>query len=123
MRIERGQVTTNDRTYHQIVAAFGFTYGRELSDAAHRVPARVRVKRCARCRRSLRRSAFPRNPRLRDGLGSWCRSCQVARTREWRAEHAAEINSRKRAIHARNRDTINARRRELYRSRQGARPR
>jgi hypothetical protein len=71
-------------------------------------------RRCAHCGRDLPPTAFRRNPRLQDGLASWCRECQVAATRAWRAANAGEINKRKRATYAENRDAINARRRGAY---------
>jgi hypothetical protein len=71
-------------------------------------------RRCARCKRDLPVTAFGPNPKLQDGLGSWCRECHIAATRAWRAANAAEINERKRADYAKDRDAINARRRAAY---------
>jgi len=58
-------------------------------------------RRCARCERFLPATAFRANPRLRDGLDSWCRECFVARTKRWRAENPAytgAYNTSRRAL-------------------------
>ena len=54
---------------------------------------------CSRCSRDLRPAAFMPNARMRSGRSSWCRSCALAATRQWRA---------------RNRDALNAARRVHY---------
>jgi hypothetical protein len=54
------------------------------------------LKRCTRCRRMLPVEAFPANPRLRGGLGSWCRSCHVERNRAWRLENRERLNAARR---------------------------
>jgi hypothetical protein len=41
-------------------------------------------KRCARCGQWLPLEAFRPNPRLRSGLGSWCKACHAKRMQEWR---------------------------------------
>lgn len=79
-----------------------------------------RGRTCTRCKRWKQAAAFRPNPKLRVGLSSWCRRCQVARTREWRADASVEIAARRRALFADPlvRDRDNARRRALY-ARQG----
>jgi hypothetical protein len=72
------------------------------------------TRQCARCKNWLQPAAFARNPRVRDGLSSWCRKCQVARTRGWRAEHRTAILAKRRQQWAARRDELNAHRRELY---------
>jgi hypothetical protein len=62
-------------------------------------------KRCVRCERWLPFEAFRANPRLRSGLNSWCKECQLERGRQWRAEHP-EYEQR-----------YNERRREAYQAR------
>jgi hypothetical protein len=56
-------------------------------------------KRCTHCREWLPFSAFRPNKKLKSGLNSWCRKCGLLATQEWRE---------------RNRDELNARRREAY---------
>lgn len=57
-------------------------------DAANRLPsAPSGSKRCRRCDRILPVDAFQQNARMRDGRQSWCRTCQVVRTQEWRLAH------------------------------------
>ena len=51
--------------------------------AAHRDPGTE--KRCAHCEQWLPIDQFRANPRLRDGLHSWCRECCAEANREWRA--------------------------------------
>lgn len=85
-----------------------------------RATSRPRGHTCARCGRWKQAAAFLPNPKMRDGLHSWCRRCSVARTRQYRAEHGAEINARRRARFASDpqlRERENARRRQLYRAR------
>src|SRR3954447_16590017 len=68
----------------------------------HKEVAGVIVKRGARCRQVLPAEAFPANPRMKTGLGSWCRECQLERNRRWRAEHpeyAAKVNAARRVKH------------------------
>jgi hypothetical protein len=54
---------------------------------------------CTRCGATLPLSEFPVNRRMRDGHSSWCRSCAVAATREWRASIRTEYNSRRHVHH------------------------
>lgn len=78
---------------------------------------RPRGRTCTRCRQWRPAWAFRPNPRLRGGLGSWCRPCHVRATREWRAQHADDINSRRRARRAQDaawREKDLASRRRLY---------
>jgi hypothetical protein len=44
-------------------------------------------KLCARCDEWKPLEAFRPNHRDRTGLNSYCKDCQLERTREWRAEH------------------------------------
>jgi hypothetical protein len=53
-------------------------------------------KRCTRCGDWLPRSLFRPNPKIRSGLSSWCKPCQLERTQQWRAEHRDELNARRR---------------------------
>ena len=64
----------------------------------------VAAKRCRRCGEVKDRSEFPASTKLSDGLLSWCRSCAVERTRQWRAENRDEYNRRQRARYAVKRD-------------------
>ncbi|MEX2136218.1 MAG: hypothetical protein WEB29_04545 [Chloroflexota bacterium] len=57
------------------------------------------TRRCSRCHEVKPRQRFSPNPRMGDGLSSWCRDCASAATRAWRA---------------RVRDTYNAARRVSY---------
>jgi hypothetical protein len=58
------------------------------------------MRTCTRCTESKSADQFPANPACRDGLSSWCRTCHLARTKQWRAEHGAEYNIRRRQIAA-----------------------
>jgi hypothetical protein len=58
------------------------------------------MKLCTRCKRSRPREEFRLNPKMRDGLGSWCRRCSVERTRQWRADNRVAYNSRARQRYA-----------------------
>ena len=93
---------------------------RRLAEIARR-SAKLSVpteKRCVRCGESKPVAEFRRNPRMRDGFGSWCRECSVARTREWRAEHREELNARRRAEYAAaKRGAVRPYRRRVVRSR------
>lgn len=58
---------------------------------------------CARCERWLSPGDFPVNPRMRHGRGSWCKPCQAASNRRWRAatpEYQAAYNADRRAAYA-----------------------
>jgi hypothetical protein len=68
---------------------------------------------CVRCGRALPPTAFRANTRKRNGLHSWCNACQVARTRQWRAENRDALNERRRAWWAEHRDEDRPRRAEL----------
>lgn len=87
-----------------------------LMEAEARKPGRAGQlgRTCRRCRRWKQAIALRANPKLRIQLNSWCRLCQVARSKRWRAENAAAINESKRAHYAANRAAILARRREIY---------
>lgn len=50
-------------------------------------------KTCRRCGQSKPAADFRANDRMRDGLNSWCKACQVERTREWRRDHRDEYNA------------------------------
>jgi hypothetical protein len=80
-------------------------HGQRLADGS---------RQCAKCRKWLQPEAFPPNPRVQDGLGSWCRPCKVAATRRWRADHRTANLSRRRELWAARREEVNAHRRELY---------
>jgi hypothetical protein len=55
--------------------------------ARHREPGSE--KRCSRCGEWLPVGEFRPNPRLKDGLHSWCRACCAEANREWRARKRA----------------------------------
>ncbi len=69
-------------------------------------------KFCSRCGKCLPFAAFPRNPRLKSGKGSWCRECRRAATREWREanpEYFAAYNAERRAKYAAERGSLERR--------------
>jgi hypothetical protein len=70
--------------------------------------------RCTNCQQEKPASAFRPNQRLRLGFNSWCRECQVARTRQWRADHREEILARRRKQWADRAAEVNERRRARY---------
>ena len=41
-------------------------------------------KACRRCGEVREAAQFPPNPRMRDGLHSWCRVCMAGASRRWR---------------------------------------
>jgi hypothetical protein len=58
------------------------------------------MKTCRHCGKSKAASEFPSNPRVSDGLSSWCRACHSEATERWRAanpERIALYNARRRA--------------------------
>lgn len=57
-------------------------------------------KACRHCGETKPAPAFPLNPRMRDGLGSWCKPCHLVRTQQWRREHRERINASRRAQYA-----------------------
>lgn len=54
---------------------------------------------CTRCGRTLPVAGFPPAARKADGRSSWCRDCQNAATRRWRAANAEVINAPRRVHH------------------------
>jgi hypothetical protein len=69
-----------------------------------RPPARKtekQTKACTKCGEVKPLEEFRRNPRMADGISSWCSACHVAATRDWRQ---------------RNRELDNERQRERYRA-------
>jgi hypothetical protein len=44
-------------------------------------------RHCSRCNQFLPFASFRPNLRLKSGWHSWCKTCCVERTRQWRAEH------------------------------------
>jgi len=60
-------------------------------------------KRCRHCERELPAAAFPANPKIRDGLSSWCRECHRAAAAASRAVHGAKYNDRRRGSVTRGR--------------------
>jgi hypothetical protein len=46
------------------------------------------VKTCRKCGETKPVSEFRRNPRVRDGLSSWCSECHRDATRRWRSDPA-----------------------------------
>jgi hypothetical protein len=55
---------------------------------------------CCRCQRWLPEGDFAPNPRMRDGIDSWCRPCHVAATRAWRERNRDYIDARNAARRA-----------------------
>jgi hypothetical protein len=58
------------------------------------------MKVCRHCGESKPPAEFRRNPRMKDGLSSWCSACHNAATKRWRDEHRDEINERRRVVPA-----------------------
>lgn len=57
--------------------------------------------RCTRCGQMLPREQFRPNLRLSSGVNSWCKPCQVERTRQWRAANNEKYRRRKRQLYKR----------------------
>jgi hypothetical protein len=75
------------------------------------------TRQCANCKKWLEPAAFGPNSRTKDGLSGWCRKCQVARTKQWRADNRAAILAKRRKQWAAHRVELNRHRRELYATR------
>ena len=54
-------------------------------------------KNCRRCGQTKRADLFPRNPRVSDGLSSWCRACHALACREHRERKRIERQRAERA--------------------------
>ena len=70
------------------------------------------AKRCRHCGETKEASEFRANPRMRDGLSSWCAECHNAASRRWRDKQRALVEE---ALAARDRarvEALRARRRE-----------
>jgi hypothetical protein len=59
------------------------------------IPERTH-KHCTHCREWLPFSAFRRNKRMKNGLNSWCKNCQLEATQDWRDRNRDEINRARR---------------------------
>jgi hypothetical protein len=55
---------------------------------------------CTRCQSWKRESEFRPNPRMSDGLDSWCCECHVAATRAWRERNRDYVDARNAARRA-----------------------
>ena len=51
------------------------------------------MKVCRKCADSKESQAFPPNPRMRDGLHSWCRVCMALAARRWRERNAEKVTA------------------------------
>lgn len=63
-----------------------------------RRPSDDPLRLCARCHVMQPRTEFRAYRHNRDGLASYCRTCQLAATQKWRAEHYDEIMARRREL-------------------------
>jgi hypothetical protein len=54
------------------------------------------MKHCRHCDQDKPVEQFPGNRHMRDRLSSWCRTCHLARTKQWRAEHHIDYNALRR---------------------------
>ena len=75
---------------------------------------------CTRCGDYKLADAFPVNDRARYGLGSWCKACQVERTRAWRAANPDKANAATRARYHADPERERARKRARYHARKAA---
>jgi hypothetical protein len=73
----------------QVVNRAGARTPREFFARETRVSdtAAASEKRCRRCGEVKPLEGFPPAPRIRDGRNSWCRTCYLEATRQWRAAH------------------------------------
>jgi hypothetical protein len=55
---------------------------------------------CTRCQALKPVTEFRANPRMRDGLDSWCRACHVEATSAWRERNRVYIDARNAARRA-----------------------
>lgn len=71
------------------------------TDIPHLSGKKCANKTCVRCGASRPTSEFRANPKMRDGLHSWCKGCTVARTRQWREDNPEKValsNERRRVL-------------------------
>ncbi len=50
-------------------------------------------KACRHCGETKEAAAFPANPRMADGLKSWCRACSAQATRRWRERNPEYVDA------------------------------
>lgn len=85
----------------------GGVEARTVGDPRHQVPPREEKrekqkgsaptsKTCRKCGETKTAADFPRNPRVSDGLSSWCKPCHRAATNAWRERKRAEADRAKR---------------------------
>jgi hypothetical protein len=67
------------------------------------IKGRKTAKTCRKCGEEKPVEEFRRNPRISDGLSSWCSVCHVAATRDWRRRNKELNNKRRRERYARQR--------------------
>jgi hypothetical protein len=63
------------------------------------------VKTCRRCGKTKDAAEFRTNPRVRDGLSSWCAECHNGATRRWRERQRELVTE---ALEARRRAHVEA---------------
>ena len=51
------------------------------------------MKACRRCGEVKAAAEFARNPRMRDGLHSWCRVCMAWAARRWRERNPERVEA------------------------------
>lgn len=66
------------------------------------------AKRCSRCDTIQQPDAFHRNRSRRDGLASWCRSCNAERAASYRAANLEACDARAAAWKAAHQDQVRA---------------
>lgn len=68
------------------------------------------MKTCARCRNQKSPEAFSKNAKAKDGLNSWCKSCDA----EYRVANSARLRAQKAARYAANPEPARQRSRARY---------
>lgn len=63
------------------------------------------LKQCKRCAAQKPLSEFRRDPRYKDGFGSWCKNCHRERNSEWARENRPRLTAKPRDWRKQNEDT------------------
>ena len=75
----------------------------------------ITSKHCSKCREEKLSDCFYRNDKIKSGLSSWCKDCTRTASRERQRANPQQYDPEyRRLYHQRNKDKINAERRERY---------
>lgn len=60
------------------------------------------MKTCRKCKEAKPKSEFPGQPRMADGLSSWCKTCKYASQKKWREANPEKYRSSLKNYYERN---------------------